>query len=101
MPREEFRERNRKKREENAAATFYNYTRRAQIAEPKRSAERFAKEIHRGDQASRTASSASAGGDLAERTRAELYSRAQELEIEGRSQMNKDDLIDALREHGG
>jgi hypothetical protein len=98
MPREEFRERNRKKREEAAAATFYNYTRRAQIPEPKRSAERFAKEIHRqGDGAQRP--TAAAGEDLAERTKDELYSRAQELEIEGRSQMNKDELIEALREH--
>ena len=31
-------------------------------------------------------------------TRDELYERAQELEIEGRSDMNKDDLIKALRE---
>lgn len=32
-----------------------------------------------------------------ERTKKELYSRAQELEIEGRSTMNKDELISALR----
>ena len=30
-------------------------------------------------------------------TRDELYERAQELEIEGRSDMTKDELIDALR----
>lgn len=30
-------------------------------------------------------------------TKAELYQRAQELEIDGRSTMNKDDLIEALR----
>lgn len=29
----------------------------------------------------------------------ELYERAQELEIEGRSDMTKDELIEALREH--
>ncbi|PRY22159.1 Rho termination factor-like protein [Aliiruegeria haliotis] len=30
-------------------------------------------------------------------TKEELYERAQELEIDGRSDMSKDDLIDALR----
>ncbi len=29
----------------------------------------------------------------------QLYERAQELEIEGRSDMDKDDLIEALRSH--
>ncbi|MDP0491222.1 MAG: Rho termination factor N-terminal domain-containing protein [Verrucomicrobiota bacterium JB023] len=32
-----------------------------------------------------------------DRTKDELYERAQELDIEGRSEMNKDELIDALR----
>ncbi len=32
-------------------------------------------------------------------TRDELYERAQELDIEGRSDMNKDELISALRDH--
>lgn len=29
----------------------------------------------------------------------DLYERAQELDIDGRSEMNKDELIDALRNH--
>lgn len=32
-------------------------------------------------------------------TKDALYERAQELEIEGRSDMTKDELIDALRNH--
>ncbi|GGG61052.1 hypothetical protein GCM10011415_03870 [Salipiger pallidus] len=32
-------------------------------------------------------------------TKDDLYSRAQELEIEGRSDMTKDELINALRNH--
>ena len=32
-------------------------------------------------------------------TKDDLYARAQELEIEGRSDMTKDELIDALRNH--
>lgn len=36
--------------------------------------------------------------DYEERTKDELYKRAQELEIEGRSKMNKDELINALRD---
>lgn len=32
-------------------------------------------------------------------TRDELYERAQELDIEGRSDMSKDELISALRDH--
>ncbi|MGO1570626.1 MAG: Rho termination factor N-terminal domain-containing protein, partial [Canibacter sp.] len=32
-------------------------------------------------------------------TKDELYRRAQELEISGRSKMNRDDLIHALRNH--
>lgn len=35
---------------------------------------------------------------LDERTRQELYNRAQELEIEGRSEMTKDELVAAIRE---
>ena len=34
---------------------------------------------------------------LGERTKRELYNRAQELDIEGRSKMNKDQLVKAIR----
>ena len=34
-----------------------------------------------------------------ERTKDELYQKAQEVGIEGRSDMTKDELIDALRNH--
>jgi hypothetical protein len=34
-----------------------------------------------------------------ERTRDELYQKAEEVGIEGRSKMNKEELIDALRNH--
>ncbi len=34
-----------------------------------------------------------------ERTKAELYKQAQKVEIEGRSKMNKNELIEALRNH--
>lgn len=39
------------------------------------------------------------GEDYDERTKDELMERAQELGIEGRSSMSKDELIDALRNH--
>lgn len=34
-----------------------------------------------------------------ERTKEELYDLAQDLDIEGRSSMNKEELIEALRNH--
>lgn len=34
-----------------------------------------------------------------DRTKSELLDRAREIGIEGRSKMNKDELIDALRNH--
>ena len=38
--------------------------------------------------------------DYPDRTKDELERRARELDIEGRSQMTKDELIEALRKHG-
>jgi hypothetical protein len=37
---------------------------------------------------------------LEDRTKDELYNRARELGIEGRSNLSKDELIDAIRRHG-
>jgi len=34
-----------------------------------------------------------------ERTKEELYEKAQEIDIQGRSEMTKDELINALRNH--
>ncbi|NIJ18434.1 hypothetical protein FHS95_000103 [Sphingomonas naasensis] len=36
---------------------------------------------------------------LENRSKDELYAEAKEIGIEGRSKMDKDDLIDAIREH--
>lgn len=41
------------------------------------------------------------GHALEDRTRTQLYERAKDLEIEGRSQMGKWDLIKAIRKRGG
>lgn len=38
-------------------------------------------------------------GDYEDMTKAELYERAQRVGIEGRSDMTRDQLIEALREH--
>jgi plasmid stabilization system protein ParE len=35
--------------------------------------------------------------ELEDRTRDELYNKAKQLDIEGRSKMNKDELLDAIR----
>lgn len=39
------------------------------------------------------------GSKYEDRTKEELYEKAQEVGIEGRSDMSKDELIDALRNH--
>lgn len=36
---------------------------------------------------------------LEDRTKEELYEQAQEIGIDGRSEMSKDDLIEAIRNH--
>ena len=121
MARQTFRERNRRRREESALITLYGYALSAGIADPKRSAERAARELHgpgsdganarRSGGGADTAANASAGRSpaaaadngervphrLEDRTKEQLYARAQELDIAGRSQMNKDELIDAIR----
>lgn len=38
-------------------------------------------------------------GRLDDRTKDELYDEAKEIGIEGRSKMDKDELIDAIRDH--
>lgn len=39
------------------------------------------------------------GGDYEDRTKDELYGKAKQVGIEGRSRMSKSELIDALRNH--
>ena len=39
------------------------------------------------------------GTDLEDRTKDDLYKEAEEIGIEGRSEMSKKELIDAIREH--
>ena len=53
----------------------------------------------RGSGASRSPPSTSPGRGYETWTRAELYERAQELDIQGRAGMKKRDLIEALRNH--
>jgi hypothetical protein len=112
---ESFRDRNRRRREENAFENLLAYARQNGIRDPRGSAERAARSIHGTEPLSPKSGSKSAGrgrtGDrtgspdapsvphrLEDRTKEQLYSRAQDLEIEGRSQMTKDELIQAIRE---
>jgi hypothetical protein len=39
------------------------------------------------------------GTDLEDRTKEDLYDEAKEIGIDGRSKMDKDELIDAIRDH--
>lgn len=112
MESESFRERNRRRREENAFENLYAYAREAQIPDPKGAAERMARRLHSDAPESETSNTREPNTDdtrervtekvphrLEDRTKDQLYARAQELNIEGRSQMLKDDLIAAIREH--
>jgi hypothetical protein len=103
MEKESFRERNRRRREENAFLNLYAYAVDTGVADPKAAAERAAGRLHEDRPARPSASRAARGRSrpvphrLDDRTKDQLYARAQELEIEGRSQMTKDELIDAIR----
>jgi hypothetical protein len=104
MERESFRDRNRRRREENAFENLYAYAKEAKIPDPKRTAERTARVLHRDGIRENGGPGAASGPDddataLEERTKEELYEQAKELEIEGRSSMNKDELVRAIEEH--
>jgi hypothetical protein len=106
MEAKSFREQNRERRERNAFENLYTYAREKQIPDPKRTAERAARELHSEGGSNAASGKARAGGSrhtrktphrLDERTKEQLYERAQELEIEGRSTMTKDELVEAIR----
>lgn len=108
MGSKSFREENRRRREQNAFENLYAYARETKIPNPKRTAERTARMIHGGAGEERSDDTTPAAGErkqsekvphfLEDRTKDQLYERAKELDIEGRSQMTKDELIDAIRE---
>jgi hypothetical protein len=116
METESFREQNRRRREKAAFRNLYEYARNTSIADPKKSAERAARELHapatdgaagrvaklrraavKKGKSGRSADSQKVPRNLEARTKEQLYTRAQELEIEGRSQMSKDELVAAIR----
>ncbi len=110
MESESFREQNRRRRERAAFQNLYQYARNTSIADPKKSAERAARTLH-GPSSGETGGkvgkprqaavkkekSGKVPRNLEDRTKEQLYTRAQELEIEGRSQMSKDELVAAIR----
>ena len=103
MENESFRERNRRRREESAFENLYAYASKAKIPSPKRAAERTARLIHGGQSTSAQPSHFPEPGTdkvphrLEDRTKEQLYERAQQMDIQGRSQMTKDELIAAIR----
>jgi hypothetical protein len=50
---------------------------------------------------SRTSGTGNPNSSLDQRTRDELYNRARELDIEGRSEMTKSELVEAIRAANG
>lgn len=48
----------------------------------------------------KTSGTGNPNAPLEERTREELMNRARDLDIEGRSRMNKAELVEAIRSHG-
>lgn len=80
--KESYQERGKKEeRAEEIAARTVNKHRREEGRTPNRS----------------TQGTGNPNESLEERTRDELYNRAKEMEIEGRSKMNKDELVRAIR----
>lgn len=51
------------------------------------------------DGASKVAARGGKGGDYEDRSKQDLYDKAKQVGIEGRSRMTKRELIDALRNH--
>ena len=116
-----FSEINRARRERNAFKNLVEYAKAIDVPDAEKAAEQAAAEIHGGRaRASRPArkpkpkatpkaakaakaakpakpEAAAVPRALEDRTKEQLYSRAQDLEIEGRSQMSKDELIEAIR----
>ena len=56
-------------------------------------------QAERSDRAAREGRGKTAGGVDANKSKDELMQDAREADIEGRSRMNKDELVDALRRH--
>jgi DNA end-binding protein Ku len=128
MKPESFRARNLRRHAENAFENLRHYAERIGIRDPDESADRAARQIHglegseepllRGARRAKKApASASAKASsapppapaeaeepatvphrLEDRTREQLYDRAKELDIPGRSAMSKEELITAIRD---